>query len=138
MAKLSAASQKRLDAAHPLLIKLFTACLADPACPAFTVLDSQRGREAQEKAFNAGNSKAHFGQSPHNWTPSIALDVAPLPIDWENLAAFKALGAFVEAKAAALKIPVGWGGRWKSFKDYPHFELTPWRDFAKKSKLFGV
>ena len=138
MPKLSAAAQKRLDAAHPLLIKLFTACLADPKCPAFTVLDSQRGREAQEKAFNAGNSKAHFGQSPHNWTPSIALDVAPLPIDWEDLKAFKTLGVFVEAKAVALKIPVSWGGRWKSFKDYPHFELTPWRDHAKKAKLFGV
>lgn len=138
MPKLSAASQKRLDAAHPMLVKLFAACLADPACPAFTVLDSQRGREAQEKAFNAGNSKAHFGQSPHNWSPSIALDVAPLPIDWEDIKAFKTLGAFVEAKAVALKIPVSWGGRWKSFKDYPHFELTPWRDFAKKSKLFGA
>jgi peptidoglycan LD-endopeptidase CwlK len=138
MPKLSAASQKRLDAAHPLLIKLFKACISDPMCPDFTVLDSQRGRAAQEKAFSAGNSKAHFGQSPHNWTPSIALDVVPYPIDWEDLPRFKVLGAFVEAKARELGIPISWGGRWRSFKDYPHYELTPWRDFAKKSKLFGV
>lgn len=138
MPKLTAPAQARLDLAHPQLKKLFAACLADPACPPFTVLDSQRGRQAQEKAFSLGNSKAHFGQSAHNWTPALALDVVPYPIDWDNLVRFKALGKFVTAKAATLGIPISWGGAWKSFKDYPHYEMSPWREFAKKAKLFGV
>ena len=138
MPKLTAPAQKRLNAAHPLLIKLFTACLADPKCPRFTVLDSQRDRQAQERAFSLGHSKAHFGQSAHNWTPALALDVVPYPIDWDDLPRFKVLGAFVEAKARQLGIPMSWGGRWKSFKDYPHYQLEPWREFAAKARLFGV
>ena len=137
MPKLTAPAQKRLNAAHPLLIKLFTACLADPMCPRFTVLDSQRDRQAQERAFSLGHSKAHFGQSAHNWTPALALDVVPYPIDWDDLPRFKVLGAFVEAKARQMGIPLVWGGRWR-FKDYPHYQLEPWREFAAKAKLFGV
>ncbi len=136
MPTLSASSQARLDLAHPLLRKLFAACAADPECPPFAVLDSQRGRQAQEKAFALGHSRAHFGQSAHNWSPAVALDVVPYPIDWNNLTRFKALSAFVLAKAAKLGVPITWGGSWKSLKDMPHYELTPWRDWAAKSKPF--
>ncbi|HXE39922.1 MAG TPA: hypothetical protein VN639_15765, partial [Azonexus sp.] len=113
MPSLSASSQARLDLAHPLLAKLFMACAADPACPPFAVLDSQRDRQAQEKAFSLGNSKAHFGQSAHNWAPAVACDVVPYPVDWNNLARFKALGAFVTAKARTLGIDITWGATWK-------------------------
>lgn len=133
---LNARSVKALENAHPLLQKLMNAAAADAKVPPFQILESRRGEADQEKAFAAGNSKAHFGQSPHNWTPSIALDITPLPLDWNNLVAFKALGKAVKAKAVELGVPVSWGGDWRSFKDYPHFELTPWRDYAKKSKLY--
>ena len=83
MAKLSAASQRRLDGAHPLLQQVFTAVAPEAD---IVILDSQRGRAAQERAHASGNSRAHFGQSPHNWSPAIALDVAPWPIDWTDLA----------------------------------------------------
>ena len=138
MPTLSASSQARLDAAHPLLRKLFMACAADPACPPFAVLDAQRGRQAQEKAFNLGHSRAHFGQSAHNWSPAVACDVVPYPIDWNNLARFRALGAFVTAKARTLGIDITWGATWKSIKDYPHYELTNWKGLvaAKKVKPF--
>lgn len=135
MPSLSASSQARLDAAHPLLKKLFLACASDPACPPFAVLDSQRGRQAQEKAFSLGNSKAHFGQSAHNWSPAVACDVVPYPIDWNNLARFKALGVFVTAKARSLGIDVSWGGAWPKFKDYPHYELANWRDLVATKKV---
>ena len=133
MPKFSTRSKKNLAGAHPLLQQLFNEVIKDFDC---VVLDSQRGRADQEKAFKMGNSKAHFGQSAHNWAPAVALDVVPFPIDWGNTAAFKALGKVVKAKAKALGVPIGWGGDWKTFKDLPHYELTPWREFAKKSKLF--
>jgi peptidoglycan L-alanyl-D-glutamate endopeptidase CwlK len=135
MPSLSASSQARLDGAHPLLKKLFLACAADPACPPFAVLDGQRGRQAQEKAFALKHSKAHFGQSAHNWQPAVAVDVVPYPIDWTKLDRFKALGAFVTTKARALGIDVNWGGGWKSFKDYPHYELSNWRDLVALKKV---
>lgn len=138
MPTLSASSQARLNLAHPLLKKLFVACAADPACPPFAVLDSQRGQQAQEKAFSLGHSKAHFGQSAHNWSPSVAVDVVPYPIDWTNIDRFKALGAFVTAKARSLGIDVTWGGTWK-FRDLPHYELSNWKQLValKKVKPFG-
>lgn len=138
MPTLSASSQARLDAAHPLLRKLFIACAADPKCPPFQVLDAQRGRQAQEKAFHLGNSKAHFGQSAHNWSPAVAVDVVPFPVDWTKLDRFKAFGAFVTAKARALGIQITWGANWPRLKDYPHYELSDWRALvaAKKVKPF--
>jgi len=134
MPKLSAASRGRLAAAHPLLQQLFSA-IAEEA--PILVLDSQRGRVAQERAFSLGNSRAHFGQSAHNWSPAIALDVAPYPIDWNNLDRFRSLAAVVKAKAKALGIPIAWGGDWTSIKDFPHYELDPWRSFAAKARPFN-
>lgn len=127
---------ERLDHAHPLLKRLFEAVSADPTCPDFVVLDAQRGRAAQEKAFNEGHSRAHFGQSAHNWTPALALDICPYPIDWNDFDRFKALAVVVKNHAAESGIPIGWGGDWIKLKDMPHYELTPWRDFAKKAEPF--
>ena len=133
MARLSAASQRQLDGAHPLLQQVFTAVAAEAD---IAILDSQRGRAAQERAHASGNSRAHFGQSPHNWSPAIALDVAPWPIDWTDLGRFRALARLVNARAAEMGIPIAWGGDWKSIVDMPHYELDPWRQFAAKAKPF--
>jgi peptidoglycan L-alanyl-D-glutamate endopeptidase CwlK len=135
MPTLNASSQARLKLAHPLLRQLFAACASDPACPPFAVLDSQRGKQAQEKAFSLGHSRAHFGQSAHNWAPAVAVDVVPYPIDWNNLARFKALGAFVTAKARTLGIDVTWGASFAKLKDYPHYELSNWRDLVAAKKV---
>jgi peptidoglycan L-alanyl-D-glutamate endopeptidase CwlK len=134
MPKLSAASRSRLDGAHPLLRKLFTA-IADET--PILVLDSQRGRAAQERAFALGHSRAHFGQSAHNWSPAIALDVTPAPLDWSDFDRFAALARLVKAKARTLGIPIAWGGDWPGLRDMPHYELDPWRSFAAKAKAFG-
>jgi len=133
MPKLSAASRGRLAGAHPLLQQLFAAVAEEAA---ILVLDSQRGRVAQERAFALGNSHAHFGQSAHNWAPAIALDVVPSPLDWNDAARFANLAAIVKARAEALRIPIAWGGDWRSFKDLPHYELSPWRSFAAKARPF--
>lgn len=132
--QLDAASLTRLETAHPKLRTLVEALAATGF--AFRVLDSQRGRAAQEEAFRRGNSKARFGQSPHNYTPAIALDLVPLPVDWNNLRPFKDMGAKLKLLATARRIPISWGGDWRTFKDYPHVELHPWREFAKTAKPY--
>ena len=134
MPNLSAASQRRLAGAHPLLRDLFAAVAARAA---IVVLDSQRGRAAQERAFALGHSRAHFGQSAHNWSPAVALDVVPSPIDWTDLARFRRLAAIVKAEAVARSIPIAWGGDWIGLRDMPHYELDPWRAFAAEAKPFG-
>lgn len=143
------ASAKRLAGAHPLLQKLFTAARRKIA---FTIMDSQRGRAAQEAAFKAGHSKAHFGQSAHNWDPAVACDLAPIPLDWNNVGAFRAVQAVIgwydpksgrgAGLAKEMKIPIRWGGDWNMDGnpsdgwDLPHYELHPWREFAKSSKPY--
>lgn len=110
----------------------------------FKVLDSTRGRAAQTKAFMQGNSKAKFGQSAHNYVPAIAMDLFPAPYDWNNIAAFDRLAKVIMRIAKEHGTPIRWGGDWNmdgdktksDAWDKPHFELHPWRDWAKGSKLF--
>ena len=116
-----------------MLRELFLA-VAETA--AIEVLESQRGRSAQERAFALGHSRAHFGQSAHNWSPAIALDVVPAPLDWTDLPRFRALAAIVKAEAKARRIPLAWGGDWSRLRDMPHYELDPWRKFALEARPF--
>lgn len=145
-----AQSAKRLMQAHPLIQKLMNQARA---VIAFTVMDSQRGREEQERAFNEGHSKAHFGQSAHNWAPAIAVDIAPVPLNWGDIGSFKRLQEVIgwydpvthlgHGLAKTMQIPIRWGGDWnmngkadEHLVDMPHYELHPWRDFAAKSKPY--
>lgn len=99
----------------------------------FTVLEGHRGEEAQEKAFREGRSKARFGQSKHNSHPSQAVDIAPYPIDWEDVESFVLLAGVIKAVAFGMGLDdqIRWGGDWDSdnrmqderFRDYPHFEI---------------
>lgn len=129
--QLDRASALRLQDAHPKLRTLVLALAAEGF--EFRVLDSLRDQQDQEAAKARGNSKAGWLQSPHNYVPAIAVDLVPLPVKWNDLAPFKDMGARLKRLAAKLSIPISWGGDWRSFKDYPHVELHPWRDFAKNA-----
>lgn len=137
--KFDAASAKRLAAAHPSIQKVMNAAREKIA---FKILDSQRGRDAQELAFRQGNSKAHFGQSAHNWSPSIAVDIVPDPVDWNDKNKFIALSKVIMPIAEDMGVKLRWGGDWNMDGstsdgwDFPHYELHPWRDWAKKSKPY--
>lgn len=90
----------------------------------FTVICGYRGKEDQDKAFAEGKSKLKYPHSKHNKLPSLAVDIAPYPIDWKNIEAFKELAIRVKAEANKQGFKIVWGGDWK-FKDYPHFEIQP-------------
>lgn len=137
-----AISEKRLAGAHPKLQTLIYAAWEQMD---FLVMDSQRGKAAQEMAFKLGRSKAKFGQSAHNWAPAIALDLAPFPINWNKTEPFKKLQfEIIRPLAKKMGIPIRQGLDWnmngiitdESFVDWPHVELHPWREWAKKSKPF--
>ena len=69
--------------------------------------------------------------SHHNSDPSRAVDVAPYPIDWNDTERFGRFAGFVLGMAAAMGIPLRWGGDWdrdndthdQKFNDLVHFEL---------------
>ena len=121
MPKLSAKSQAKLQTCHSDLIKLIEAVAETERC---AVICGFRSRYEQEKAYYTGKSKAKFGQSKHNLKPSQAVDVVPLPLNWEDIPAFEKLGEKIMAKAKELGIKVKWGKHFKGLVDYPHFELA--------------
>ncbi len=114
-------SRKELATAHPDLQKLFNEVIKHFDC---SVICGHRGREDQDKAFAEGKSKLKWPNSKHNKTPSLAVDVVPFPIDWENENEFHKLAGVVDAVALQMNIKVKWGGSWKKFKDLPHWELA--------------
>lgn len=134
----SKASREKL---HPKLKEIVDEAIKEID---FKILDSTRGRAAQTKAFQQGNSKAKFGQSAHNYLPAIAADLFPAPYDWNNRDSFKKLSVVIMRIAKEKGITLRWGGDWNmdgdkttsDAWDMPHYELHPWREWAKQSKLY--
>lgn len=130
-------SLKNLAKVHPKLRAVLDEAIKETD---FTVICGHRGKAEQEAAFAAGNSKARFGQSPHNFEPACAVDVIPYPFkDWNDNEGFKRIAKAILGAAKRLGVPVRWGADWNQngrtdderFVDTPHFELHPWRDFTK-------
>lgn len=137
MPSFSKQSLASLEQLHPKLQELFKEAIK---IIDFKILDAQRGRTAQELAFKEGHSKVHFGNSAHNWSPAVAADLFPAPYKWSDMQSFIHLSAVVLPLAKKLSIPIRWGGdfnmdgnKTKSDSwDPGHYELHPWRDWAKK------
>ena len=72
-------------------------------------------------------SNAKGGESPHNYYPSRAFDIAFVKVGKRELdyspKYFKEFADIV----LGITTDTSWGGNWKGFKDAPHFELTNWR-----------
>ena len=120
--KFGAKSMERLKQCD---IRLQTLCEKMLARSDFdmTITCGYRNKEDQEKYFNEGKSKAHFGQSKHNSFPSKAVDICPCPINWDtkDIRWHKMVAlAYDTARQLGIKIRCG---AFFSFKDYPHIEL---------------
>lgn len=120
MNKLSKRSIQKLNTCHSDLKRLIEAVALEEKC---AVICGFRGRYEQEKAYYEGKSRAKWGMSKHNMKPSQAVDVVPLPLDWNNIPSFEKLGAKIMQKADELGIKIKWGRDFNGLKDYPHFEL---------------
>jgi len=90
-----------------------------------------RGQADQDVAYFAGNSKVKFPDSRHNVIPSMAIDIAPYPIDWGDERRFIFIAGFILGVAKLKGINLRWGGDWdrdtevkdNKFNDYGHFEI---------------
>lgn len=127
-------SLARLSTCHQDLQHVLTEAIATG--PDFTVLCGHRGKAEQDAACAAGLSKTPFPTSRHNSLPSMAVDIAPYPVDWNDYDRFRALADHILLTAARLGVPLRWGGDWdgdgktrsdgdtdERFVDLPHFEL---------------
>ena len=81
MPKYSERSQSRLMTCHPDLRKVMNEVIK---VMDVSILEGHRNAAKQQEAFLAGKSKAQWPYSKHNKLPSMAVDVAPYPIDWDD------------------------------------------------------
>lgn len=94
-----------------------------------SILCGHRDKTDQEAAFVAKRSKVLWPNSKHNKKPSMAVDVAPYPIDWDDKERFIRFAGYVQGIADILRYEgfmthrVKWGGDFESFFDGPHWEL---------------
>lgn len=137
MPKFSKSSLSKLETAHPDLQAIMHEAIKEYD---FKVIHGTRTPEEQFELFKVGRKEYSPGKwkvvgktvtqldgynkkSRHNYTPSLAVDVVPYPIDWYDIERFEEMAKVIKKIANRLGIKITWGGDWKRFKDYPHFQL---------------
>ncbi len=128
MPRFSTKSKSKSFSYTPLNLPTFNEVVKHFDC---TVIEGHRGKERQNAAYNKGNSKLKFPNGKHNKSPSIAVDVAPYPIDWSDRDRFHYFGGFVLGVAKEMGMNIRWGGDWDSdgdvkdngFDDLVHVEI---------------
>lgn len=110
---------------HPELRRLMLEAIQNSPID-FSIIETVRTIEQQKINLAKGVSKTM--RSKH--IPSMnksgmceAVDVVPYPINWHDISRFIKLANHIKNTAKTLEIEVVYGGDWKSFKDYPHWEL---------------
>jgi hypothetical protein len=130
MAVFSKASAAKLKTCHINLQVILLEAIKEID---FVVLCGERTIAEQQKLYaqgrtTAGNIVTHIDgitkKSNHNYTPSLAVDIAPYPIDWNNLDRFRDLAKVIKRIAMENSIELRWGGDFSKLKDFPHFELA--------------
>lgn len=121
MFKYSEKSLMNLAECHPDLRRLFLKVIEGMDC---TILCGYRNETEQNRAYDNGFSKLKFPDSMHNKYPSMAVDVVPYPVDWKNINRIILFGHYVKGVAKGLDIDIEWGGDWKKFPDYPHYQIS--------------
>ena len=122
-------SKSRLRTCDDELQSLFNEVIKYFDC---SVLVGYRGRNEQNTAYESGHSQVEWPNGKHNKNPSVAVDVAPYPIDWDDRERFIYFGGFVKGCAFRMGIPLRWGGDWDNdtklsdnkFDDLVHYELS--------------
>lgn len=130
MPRFSKRSLDNLATADPRLQKLFHEVIKHFDC---VVIEGHRSIERQQELFHKGFSKIDgvTRKGKHNYSPSLAVDVIPYPVDWNDTNRMYYFGGFVKGIAEGMGLKIRWGGDWDSdtkvndhrFIDLPHFEI---------------
>lgn len=142
IAGLDAKRARIMGELHPKLRTLVDAMLVELS-GRFTPICGYRDEAAQEAAFKSGASGVHFGQSPHNFKPALAVDLVLHPAHvnvaeregypdlWDEKSpeaaqAWADLGVYA-IKYGLERVCVIDRKTGKPFQDKPHVQLPGWR-----------
>jgi len=123
--RLSQRSLDRLKGVHPDLVKVVEKAIEITDVD-FAVTEGLRTEEKQRQLVLKGASTTM--RSRH--LTGHAVDLAAIldgEIRWD-WGLYDKLAQAMKRAAYDLKVPIEWGGDWKTFKDGPHFQL-PWREY---------
>ena len=121
-------SKQRLSTCDERLQEVFNEVIKYVDC---SVLEGHRGKERQNQLYKEGKTKVTYPKGRHNASPSLAVDGAPYPIDWNDRERFTLFAGFVIGMANRMGYTLRWGGDWNmnfevndnKFDDFPHFEI---------------
>ena len=131
MFKFSQSSIKRLNTVDSKLQLLANEVLKITPYD-FAITEGLRTLERQQKLFKQNTSNKIItkcdgikNKSKHQLGKAIDIMVYDEhgAGTWEEKY-YKEVALIFKQKAKELNINISWGGDWKSFKDYPHFELV--------------
>jgi len=116
-------SLRNLENVHPALVELFSEVVKVRDC---TIVSGFRTESEQTALLEHDPPRTTLAwpNSKHNSIPSRAVDVAPYPIDWSDISGFCYFAGYVQRVAEDMGIAVRWGGFWRRFPDYSHWELA--------------
>lgn len=113
-------SEQNLKGVHPDLVKVVRRAAAISSIE-FIVTEGLRTQARQKQLFDAGASRTMNSRHLTGHAVDLAALVAgKVRWDWPL---YQKLADAMLAAAKELKVPLIWGGSWRSFKDGPHFEL---------------
>lgn len=128
---LSARSLGNLEGVHPDLVRVVKRAIQITRQD-FVVIEGVRTPERQRELYAQGRSKPgkkvtwtltsnHFKKADGY---GHAVDLCPYPVDWSDLRKFAEIAKAMKQAARDEKVPLAWGGDWRTNKDSPHFELA--------------
>ena len=119
--RFSSRSLRNLEGVHPDLVAVAHRALQITEID-FIVTEGLRTREKQIELVRAGASRTTRSRHLTGHAIDIAAWVAGgVRWDWPL---YEELSRAFKQAAAELKVPIVWGGDWKSFRDGPHYELS--------------
>ena len=124
MPRFSRTSITNLSSCDVRLLQLFLQVIKNVDC---TIIEGHRSTEKQATLLQQGLTRLQH--SKHNEVPSLAVDVAPYPIRWEDYEKFYWFGGYVKGVADSLGLEIRWGGDWDGdgdFKDQTLVDLVHW------------
>lgn len=125
--RFSKRSLDNLKGVHPKLVKLMQVAIVNAPID-FTITEGVRTADRQKELYRQGKSKCDgvIKKSNHQIKADgygHAVDLYPLPIQYKNMRPYIILSEHIKNTAKKLGIKIEYGGDWKTFKDYPHYEL---------------
>lgn len=129
MPAFSEKSISKLSTCHPLLQRVFHEVVREFDC---SILEGHRDKDRQNQMVAEGKSQVRWPDGKHNAVPSLAVDVTPYPIQWDDRERQTLFAGYVLATAKSMGVTLRWGGDWdrdtevrdNSFDDLVHFEIV--------------